>query len=185
VKILRVPLSKISPWAKNPRGIKTEDFERLKKEIVDLDEYKPLVCVQEGDRYICLGGNMRLRAYRDLGFKEAWISIVEAKKEARRAAFAISDNDRAGYYETDALTELLDSIKEDIDLDLFKVDLGYPISLRTVLQGVSPDPPGGGADIGDQEEHFVEIYCSDEALKEIRPTINKWRKMEGIRIKVS
>lgn len=52
MKLERVPISEIDIWDKNPRNIKTKDFERLKGQIQELGVYKPLVCVKENGRYI-------------------------------------------------------------------------------------------------------------------------------------
>jgi hypothetical protein len=69
-----------------------------------LGQYKPLLITSDGE---VLGGNMRLRAYKDLGMTEAWVSVVEPKTEAEKLEYALSDNDRVGYYEDDKLAELL------------------------------------------------------------------------------
>ena len=75
------PIDKLRNWDKNPRGIKEKDFTRLKEQIKKLGEYKPLLITSDGE---VLGGNMRLRAYRDLGKTEVWVSIVEPKTEAEK-----------------------------------------------------------------------------------------------------
>ena len=82
-------------WNKNPRAIKKEDFERLRNQIKELGQYKPLIITSDGE---VLGGNMRLRAYQELGISDIWVSIVEPKTEADKIKIALSDNDRAGYY---------------------------------------------------------------------------------------
>lgn len=141
MKIERVGIERVKPWAKNPRGIKRDDFERLKKQIRDLGEYKPLLCYEEGGEYVVLGGNMRLRAYRELGVKEVDISIVEAPSEARKIQFALSDNDRAGFYEEDKLAELVLPEVPNLDLSQFKVDIGEPwMDLKKILAAFGPDP---------------------------------------------
>jgi ParB-like chromosome segregation protein Spo0J len=107
MNIKRVPISEVTLWDKNPRNIKTEDFDRLKKQIKELGVYKPMVAVQENGGYTVLGGNMRLRALQELGFKDVDISIVQARMEAQKIKYALSDNDRAGEYDEQALAELV------------------------------------------------------------------------------
>jgi len=34
-------------------------------------------------------------------------------------------------------------------------------------------------------EHFVEIYCTDDDLREIRPTLSKWSKRKGVTVNIS
>lgn len=127
-------ITKLRNWDKNPRGIKKEDFERLKKQIQDLGQYKPLLITPDGT---VIGGNMRYKAYLDLGITDIWVSVVEPKDEAELIKYALSDNDRMGYYEDQQLAELVTHI--DINLDDYKVDLGKPISLKELLQQFGPD----------------------------------------------
>jgi hypothetical protein len=139
MNIKRVPISSVIPWEDNPRGIRVEDYERLKKQILELGVYKPLVVCQEKGKYIVLGGNMRIRALKELGVKEIEISIVEAKTQAQKIKFALSDNDRAGFYEEDKLAELVIPEMANLDLSEFKIDLGLPIDLKGVVEKFGPD----------------------------------------------
>ena len=59
MNVIKVPIASVLPWDKNPRGIKTKDFDRLKKQIGKLGVYKPLICYKEDGHYVVLGGNMR------------------------------------------------------------------------------------------------------------------------------
>lgn len=137
MKILKVPISSVVPWDKNPRGIKTEDFERLKKQILKLGVYKPLVCYRNGKKYVVLGGNMRIRALKELGVREVEISVVTPKDEAVKIEYALSDNDRAGYYEEDKLAELIFPYMAKLNLEDFKVDIGKAVDLKTLLEDFS------------------------------------------------
>jgi DNA modification methylase len=139
MKILKVPISSVIPWDKNPRGIKTEDFERLKKQILKLGVYKPLVCYQAGKKYVVLGGNMRIRALQDLGLKRVEISVVKPASEAQKIEYALSDNDRAGYYEDDKLAELVFPYMATLNLEDFKIDIGQALDLRSLLERFGPD----------------------------------------------
>lgn len=137
MKIIKVPISSVVPWDKNPRGIKAEDFERLKKQILKLGVYKPLICYQAGKKYVILGGNMRIRALKELGVKEVEISLVIPKTEAERIEYALSDNDRAGYYEEDKLAELVFPYMAKLNLEDFKVDIGQAVDLKILLEDFS------------------------------------------------
>jgi DNA modification methylase len=137
--IKRVPISQVSPWDKNPRGVKERDLERLKHQLLRLGVYKPLVCCQEKGKYIALGGNMRLRALREIGAKEIEISIVDAMTEKTKIEYALSDNDRVGYYEEQALAALLQPHLAQLELDDFRVDIGRATELTSILGRVGPD----------------------------------------------
>jgi len=52
-------------WDKNPRKITDLDYVRLKDQITLLGQYKPLIINEKNE---VLGGNMRLRAFKELGF---------------------------------------------------------------------------------------------------------------------
>ena len=135
-------LEELTAWKENPRAIKGDDFKRLLKQIKDLGEYKPLV-VNSG-KYIptkgeILGGNMRFRAYQQLGYTKCWVSIVNPKTEAEKLAYALSDNDRVGYYIEDDLAELLYKYKDNLDLSEYKVDLEMPEDLNKLLDKFAPD----------------------------------------------
>jgi len=91
MNIIKAPIESVIPWDKNPRGIKTKDYERLKKQILKLGVYKPLVCYEDKGKYVVLGGNMRIRALKDTGLKEVDISVVSPKTEAEKIEFALSD----------------------------------------------------------------------------------------------
>jgi DNA modification methylase len=139
MEIRKVPISQVVPWDKNPRGIKTQDYERLKRQILKLGIYKPLVCSWENGKYVVLGGNMRIRVLKELGVKEVEISVVKPKSEAQKIEYALSDNDRAGYYEEEKLAELIFPYMAKLELDDFKVDIDRAVELKSLLEDFGPD----------------------------------------------
>ena len=138
MNIKQVPISDVQLWDKNPRNIKTKDFERLKKHITELGVYKPLIACKENGGFTVLGGNMRLRALQELGIKDVDISVVDAPDEATKIKYALSDNDRAGEYDEQVLAELVYPHIEDICLEDYKIDVGEPINLRQVIDVFTP-----------------------------------------------
>ena len=137
--IRKVPIEAVEPWDKNPRGIKAKDFDRLKKQILKLGAYKPLVCYEDKGKFVVLGGNMRIRALKDIGVKEVDISVVKPKDEAQKIEFALSDNDRMGFYQEQELAELIIPHIAKLDLDAFKVDIGEPLDIKSVIERFGPD----------------------------------------------
>lgn len=152
MNIKRVPISKVDVWEKNPRNIKTKDFERLKKQIKELGVYKPLICVQENGKYTTLGGNMRLRALREMGIQEIDISIIKAETEAEKIKYALSDNDRAGEYMEDELAELVYPHKDEIGLEDFKIDLGEPVDLQNLIEDYAPNLDGSEDEVPEVDD---------------------------------
>lgn len=163
-------INKLHTWDKNPRGIHKDDFDRLKRLITKLGVFKPFVITKDGT---VLGGNMRLKACIELGIKEVPVTIVDAPDEKTKVEYALADNDRVGYYEDQALAELIQSV--DIDLGDFKVDIGQPLSLKDLLERFGPDtqedtPPEVSSEPADSVRGGVyqlgshRLMCGDATL---------------------
>jgi hypothetical protein len=143
-KIQQVALSKlhlntgqIPDVPKNPRFVKDERFEALKKSIEDdpeMLELREIVAYDNDGELVIVGGNMRYRAMKDLGFKDAPVKILPKETDAKKIrAFIIKDNVQFGQNDWDILgnefevEELLDFglecdfLKEtnDGDIDAF------------------------------------------------------------------
>ena len=103
-------ISKLKNNPNNPRFIKDDKFEKLKKSISEFPEMmekRPIVCVTDVDGKIYpLGGNMRLKALKELKYKEipdAWIMLADEWSEEKRNRFTISDNVGFGDWDWDTL----------------------------------------------------------------------------------
>lgn len=145
-------VASLKEWDKNPRGISTADFKRLKQQIQNLGMYKPLIVDEDGT---VLGGNMRLRALRELGVDTVWVSVVNPEDDAKRLEFALSDNDRAGYYEKEELAELVEM--HPISTEVYKVDVGAPMSLDDVISAHGPEPEEDEPPEADEESEPVSV----------------------------
>jgi ParB-like chromosome segregation protein Spo0J len=99
-------LSKIKPNPNNPRIIKDDKFEKLKKSIKDFPkmmELRPMVINADN---IVLGGNMRLKALKELGYKEVpdeWVKRAEDLTEDEQRQFIIKDNVGFGEHDWEML----------------------------------------------------------------------------------
>lgn len=169
MKLIKVSIDLLDIWKENPRDIKTVDYARLKKQILRLGLYKPLVCFLEKGRYIVLGGNMRLLILREIGILEVEISVVEAKTKARRLEYALSDNDRAGEYIEDKLVELVFPFQKEIELQDYKVDLLSPVGLDQLINGRQPsdDFDQELADGAGDEDASIEILVPAKHEKRV------------------
>jgi hypothetical protein len=165
-----VSIDQVKNWDKNPRGITKEEFERLVSQIKELSkikgvenaQYKPLIVDQN---LTVIGGNMRLRAYRSLGFEKVWVSQVECQNDQERLKIALSDNDQAGHTEADKLAELslpyADSLKD------FKVNLSKSTSINELLDRYRPSPEEIKPEIQFSEElyesqNYVVLYFNND-----------------------
>jgi hypothetical protein len=169
MEIKSVPIEQVVPWGKNPRGIMKKDYVRLKKQIAELGVYKPLIAVRENGKYIILGGNMRIRALKEMGLKKVDISIVKANTEAARIKYALSDNDRAGYYEGDKLAELILPNQEEIKLGNFRIEMANSISLKDILNSISSESSENdkyGNILKDEvKEITIRLYLTESAKR--------------------
>lgn len=143
-------------WEKNPRTISPENLERLKKQIQSLGQYKPLLITKDGT---VLGGNMRLKAYKELGIKDIWVSVVDAPTEEQKIEYALSDNDRAGKYEEDMLEGLIKEFP-DVSWNDYSVDLSAPALVMDLMdsnQEIEEDEPPAVAE-GEPDSKLGEVY---------------------------
>lgn len=81
----------------NPRFVKDERFNVLKKSIIDAPEMlslRELIVYQlEEERYVVIGGNMRLEACRSLGYKEVPCKVLPRDTDVDKLReYAIKDN---------------------------------------------------------------------------------------------
>lgn len=102
-----LPITQIKPNPKNPRVIRDEKFEKLKKSIQDFPDMlnkRPLVCFTDKDgKVVVLGGNMRLKAAKEIGLKELPIVLADEWTEEQKAEFLIKDNVGFGEWQWDEL----------------------------------------------------------------------------------
>ncbi len=124
-------------WDVNPRAIKKDKFEELKKRMQRFGQIKPIVVMPDGE---VLGGNMRLRAMKEIGVTKVWVSEVEPKTEAEKIEIALTDNEEFGYYIDQQVAELVAKYKDDIDLAKYSIHLKEPETLAEILQRFSPEP---------------------------------------------
>ena len=106
-KKVRIETVKLDP--SNPRSITKEKFEELKKSIKDFPEMevvKPLIIADD----FVIGGNMRLLAYKDLGYREVHVIDVTAWSQAKRDEFMIKDNTHFGSWNYDMLANEWDNL---------------------------------------------------------------------------
>jgi len=159
-------INKLKNWDKNPRSINKDDFEKLKWQIQKLGQYKPLIITQDG---VVLGGNMRLKAYKALNVENVWVSIVEADSDEKKLEYALSDNDRAGYYDEQALFELVNELP-DLSLENFGVDLIEASNLSDLFKESTEEKDF----MNYQEKYQIAIDCKDEnEQKEVYEKLTK------------
>lgn len=97
----------------NPRQIKGEKFDRLKASIERNPEMlalRELLVYEQGGKYIVIGGNMRYRACKELGYTQMPCKIIPPQATAEQLnAYIILDNSGFGDWDWDALANEWDS----------------------------------------------------------------------------
>jgi len=153
-----VKINQIKPNPKNPRTIKDERFEKLKKSIQDFPDMlnkRPLVCFTDTDgKFVVLGGNMRLKAAKDLGLKELPIILADEWTEEQKAEFLIKDNVGFGEWDWNELNNDWDTEQLEVwglEVPKFKVEAESEID-----------------DLSDKINSLyrIEIVCKDEEEQE-------------------
>ena len=112
-----LPISKLEPnkgqlegVPTNPRSIDVAKHKKLKASIEENPEMlslREVLVYQHGDKYVIIGGNMRYRALKELGYKEAVCKVIPQGATAEQLrAIAIKDNNNFGEWDFEALANL-------------------------------------------------------------------------------
>jgi ParB-like chromosome segregation protein Spo0J len=125
---MKISNLKLNP--QNPRIIKDDKFKKLMQSINDFPEMmekRPMVCVTDDDgKLYPLGGNMRLKAIIELGYKEIpdnWIMVADDWSEEQRKEFIIKDNVSFGEWNWEVLNADWDLEQlENFGLDVLTFD---------------------------------------------------------------
>lgn len=155
MKISEIKLNK-----KNPRLIKGDKFEKLKKSITEFPKMLELRPIIIDDQNIILGGNMRYQALKDLGYKELpdnWVKKSSELSEEEKQRFIIADNVGFGDWDWDI-------IANEWDTEIL-ADWGLDVPSFEALE-----PEAGGnfddAGIGGTNSYGVIVICESEGNQE-------------------
>jgi ParB-like chromosome segregation protein Spo0J len=116
---------------------------------------RPLVCFTDTDgKFVVLGGNMRLKAAKDLGLKELPIILADEWTEEQKAEFLIKDNVGFGEWDWNELNNDWDTEQLEVwglEVPKFKVEAESEID-----------------DLSDKINSLyrIEIVCKDEEEQE-------------------
>ena len=157
---MKVAITKLKANPTNPRVLRDEKFIKLKASIEgfpDMLNKRPIVAVTDKDgKLMVLGGNMRLRACKDLGLKTVPVVLADDWTEEQRRRFIIADNVGFGEHDWDMLANEWDAVElAEWGLDLPKDPLppdedqkDYMPGFRLVIECTSE---------AQQQQYFKEI----------------------------
>ena len=107
IKLIETNNGQIDGLPKNPRFIRDERFEALRKSIQDAPEMlqlRELIVIPFGGKYVVIAGNMRLRVCKDLGYKELHCKVLSENTSVEKLKeYTIKDNVPFGQDDMDAL----------------------------------------------------------------------------------
>jgi len=137
-----IPVHQIEPnngqiegLPKNPRLIRDEKYEKLRKSILEDPEMlqlREILVIKHGKKYVTIGGNMRYRVLKELGHAEIPCKIIpEGTSIEKLKAYTIKDNAGFGEWDFDMLAN--DWNLEDLDT--------WGVDIPGVDADMSPDVP--------------------------------------------
>jgi hypothetical protein len=134
--MIKVKITDIKTNPNNPRIIRDEKYKKLLKsiqEFPDMLNKRPIVAFTDKDgKYVVLGGNMRLKALKELKYKEVPIIVADEWTEEQKHEFLIKDNVGFGEWDWDSLANEWDVEKlEDWGLDIPNWSAGLDVNNMT------------------------------------------------------
>ena len=173
IKRLELNKGQVEGLPKNPRFIRDERYKALVKSIEDAPEMlklRELLVVEHGNKFVVIGGNMRLRACKELGMETVPCKVLPADTPvAKLREYAIKDNNGFGEDDWDVLANEWDAEQ----LDDWGVDVWQPqqldntssnddvFNLPEELDGVDINPDDLPKIEGDDEtamERIIIVY---------------------------
>lgn len=123
---MKIQVSKLSTNPNNPRTINKTKYKKLLASIKEFPEMLNIRPIVVNKDMVVLGGNMRLKALKELGIKETEVTVVDLSADQQRE-FLLKDNINYGDWDMELLAnefELseLDGFGIDLDPSLFEVD---------------------------------------------------------------
>lgn len=164
---LQVNSGQVAGLPTNPRQIRDARFDLLKKSIQDAPEMlklrELLVYPIDGGKYVIIGGNMRYRACKELGYKELPCKVLDAETPVEKLReYAIKDNESFGQYDWDLVANEWDA--DEI------TNWGVELPDIDIAEDAPEDLDGE-----DKNKPFVVKFTfeSDEKLREFRDKYEK------------
>ena len=131
MEIIRLPLTDIIPYKKNPR--KNDEAVSAVAESIKQCGYCSPIIIDENNVILC--GHTRLKALKSLGYKEAECVRKEGMTEEQKQKYRILDNKTAETAEWD-----FDLLEQELkDLDFGDFDFGFDMSAFEEPQEITED----------------------------------------------
>ena len=182
IKDLATNDGQIEGLPKNPRQIRDHRYEKLKKSIEDAPEMlqlRELLVYPHGGKFVIIGGNMRYRACKELGYKELPCKVLDAEMPVEKLRqYAIKDNENFGEYDWDEIANSWDTAEME----------DWGVELPTDWSDELTDQNDGEAKketIKAFKKSFILVSCECDDATEIAETIQKALQNYSFQIQTS
>lgn len=144
---------------KNPRWIDKRRFKKLCrsiKSLPEMTEVRDLIVYPYNNGYVVIGGNMRLKAYRELGWKDAPCCILPEKTPLEKLReIIIQDNNPFGQNDLSLLADEWDQIELE--------DWGFEVWEDKPDKNANPKPITASKNIdeNDKKPDFFSMMIGD------------------------
>ena len=180
IKISQIEVNKgqIEGLPKNPRFIKDDKFKKLVKSIEENPEmlgYRELLVYPHGGKYIVIGGNMRLRACKELGYKEVPCKVLPQDTTIEQLkAYTIKDNSGFGEWDFDLLANEWDVS----DLNDWGLDIKWDVPSRDVHDRSEWKQGEENEEYNDFVDKFAPKLTTDDCYTppEVYDVVLEWAK---------
>jgi hypothetical protein len=163
-----IKLTTIKSNPNNPRVIRDEKFKKLVKSIEEFPKMMALRPMVVNEDMVVLGGNMRLKALKELGYKEVpndWVKSAKDLTDDEIRRFIIADNVGFGEHDWEMLANEWD-VEEltdwGLDIPNFNTaDIDYSILDDESIDSQLDDMADGvkkAIQIEFEAEHYEEAY---------------------------
>ena len=182
IKDLATNDGQIEGLPKNPRQIRDHRYEKLKKSIEDAPEMlqlRELLVYPHGGKFVIIGGNMRYRACKEIGYKELPCKVLDAETPVEKLRqYAIKDNENFGEYDWDEVANSWDTAEmEDWGVEL-PTDWGDELTDQN-------DGEAKKETIKAFKKSFILVSCECDDATEIAETIQKALQNYSFQIQTS
>jgi hypothetical protein len=157
-----IKINKIKPNPSNPRVIKDNKFQQLKKSLEDFPDMAKVRPIVVNTDMVVLGGNMRLKAMQAAGWKEVPVEVVDWPEDRQRE-FIIKDNVGFGEWDWELVAHDWPEAGEwGLDVPEFAPAVDYSILDDDDVSEQLDEMTGGvkkAIQIEFEAEHYEEAYA--------------------------
>jgi hypothetical protein len=142
-----IKISDLKKNPNNPRLIKDDKFQKLVKSIENFPKMMELRPIIVNDQNIVLGGNMRLAALKELGYKEIpneWVKQAKDLTQEQQNEFIVKDNVSFGAWDWEMIANEWDAeqvAEWGLDVPDFGADAEILEAEEDDFEGTPPKEP--------------------------------------------